>query len=111
MILLLSYKKIHSIFLKLNRLTIYFQVIHNIEPHFEVHQPTFLLSLFRQSLPTPTVTMIQNPADGKYRTLSAITKPTRKNRLVAGRNGMIRKAKAIVMFLKENKHVSKRKRK
>lgn len=42
---------------------------------------------------------MQNPIDGAYRTLSAITKPTGKNRFEAGRNGRIIIARLWKLFL------------
>ena len=48
----------------------------------------------------PVTTRIQSPAAGMYNTRSAITKPTLKNKLLAGRKGMMASAKLINIHLK-----------
>lgn len=46
----------------------------------------------------PYPTSIQNPIDGAYSTLSAMTNPTGKKRFEAGKNGSIIIAKLYVNF-------------
>ena len=59
----------------------------------------FLVCLLRT--PNPNVSSMQYPALGRYRTLSATTKPTRKNRLLAGRKGMMRNPRPSVRILED----------
>lgn len=49
---------------------------------------TLCLSLYTtKTWCIPMTISIQKPADGMYKTLSATTNPTRKNKFDAGRNG------------------------
>lgn len=58
-----------------------------------------MLVNFCCSLHIPMTINIQKPAVERYKTRSAITKPTRKKRLDAGRKGTISSASAIVSCL------------
>ena len=62
---------------------------------------TFLYLSLWHSLDTPSTKSMQNPRLGKYSTRSAITNPTLKNKLEAGRNGTIINARLIVSSLCE----------
>ena len=55
---------------------------------------TFVGIIFSRAL-NPRATSKQYPMLGTYRTLSATTKPTGKNRFEAGKNGTARRAKLI----------------
>lgn len=64
----------------------------------------FFVYLLR--VPNPKVSSMQYPALGRYRTLSATTKPTRKNRLLAGRNGIMRNPRPSVRILENEKYLN-----
>lgn len=65
------------------------------EPSFHI---TFL-QRYLASTDTPKATRRQYPALGRYRTLSATTNPTRKNRLEAGRKGTTSRTNDIATSL------------
>lgn len=56
--------------------------------------------------PHPSVSSMQQPALGRQSTLSATTKPTRKNRLLAGRNGITRNPRPSVRILENERYVN-----
>jgi len=65
-------------------------------------EPSFHLTFLQRylaSTDTPKATRRQYPALGRYRTLSATTNPTRKNRLEAGRKGTTSRTNDIATSL------------